>query len=128
MGYKRYQTDDGILLSVEGIGSINIKPLGILHYVFHVPRLFMNLASVQRIAKLDEYRIIFDDFDVFLYNKVHGWRTGLAKVHNGLYYIHNTHVDTVKEVEDKVTVVTTNSVAKKIHWLHKRLGHPSLLL
>ena len=83
----------------------------------------MNLVSVQRIAKLDEYRIIFDDLDGFLYNKVHSWKAGLAKFHDGLYYLHDTRVDTVKAVVAKVTVVSTNSIAEKIHLLHRRLGH-----
>ena len=39
---KRVQTADGTILRVAGIGSINIKPLGTLHYVLHVPRLLVN--------------------------------------------------------------------------------------
>ena len=97
----------------------------ILYYVLHVPRLFVNLVLIQRIAKLDEYRIIFDDLDVFLYNKVQGWRTRLSKVYDGLYYLHDTHIDTVKALETKVTLVSTNSTAEKIHLLKRRLGHPS---
>ena len=84
----------------------------------------MNLVSTQRIAKTDEYRIIFDDLEVILYNKVHEWKIGYAKVHDGLYYLHDTHEGTIMEVENKVTIVSTNSVEEKIHRLHKRLGHP----
>ena len=51
---KRVQTADGTLLRVAGIGSINIKPLGILHHVHHVPRLFVYLVSIQMLAKIDE--------------------------------------------------------------------------
>ena len=62
---KRVKTADGTLFIVARIGSINIKPLGILHYVLNVPKLFVNLVSIQRIAKFDQDRLIFDDLDVF---------------------------------------------------------------
>ena len=61
-------------LRVASISNKNIKSLGILLHVLHVPRLFVNLISVKRLAKLDEYGIICDDLDAFLSNNVHGWK------------------------------------------------------
>ena len=49
--------------------------------------LFVSLVSVWRIAKFDEYRILFDGTDTFLSNKFHGQRIGLAEVHYDLYYL-----------------------------------------
>ena len=80
----------GTLLVVAGIGSVNIVPQRILTHVLHVPKLFVSLVSVQGLAKLDEYRIIIDDIDVLWYNKVHGWKIRLAKVHHGVYYLPRT--------------------------------------
>ena len=77
---KNVQTADGTLLKVSGVGSMYVEPIGLLSRVLHVPKLFVNLVSVQRIAKMDDFRIIFEDTDVILCNKVHGWRIGLAKV------------------------------------------------
>ena len=59
------QTADGTLLTVAVIGSIHVETIGLLSRVLHMPKLFMSIVSAQ-IAKLDEYRIIFDDTNVFL--------------------------------------------------------------
>ena len=68
------------LLKVTGIGSMHVEPIGLLSRVLHVPKLFVSLVSVQRIAKLREYEILFHESDVLLCNKVNGWKIGLAKV------------------------------------------------
>ena len=73
---KNVQTADGTLLRVARIGSIRMAPIGLLTLVLHVPKLFVSLLSVQKIAKMDEYQIIFDDVDAFLCHKVQGWRIG----------------------------------------------------
>ena len=72
------QTADGTLLEVAGIGSVHIDPIGLVSIVLHVPKLFISILLVQRIAKLEEFRIAFEDTDALLYNKVHRWRIGLA--------------------------------------------------
>ena len=64
------QTIEGTLFRVAHIIRINIESLGTWHHVLHVPRLFVNLVYIHRLAKLDEYTIIFDDVDAFLCNKV----------------------------------------------------------
>ena len=64
------QTIEGTLFSVARISRINIESLGTWHHVLHVPKLFVNLFYIHRVAKLDEYTIIFDDVDAFLCNKV----------------------------------------------------------
>ena len=59
---------------------MHAEPIGLLSRVLCVPKLFVSLVSVQRIAKLREYGISFDDTDVVLCNKVNGWKIVLAKV------------------------------------------------
>ena len=49
---KKVQTADGALLTIAGIGSINLDPIGKLEDVLHVPKLFINLLSLQKIASL----------------------------------------------------------------------------
>ena len=58
---KHVQTADGTLLPVDGIGTVHIQSIGLLTHVLQVPKLFVNLISVQRLAKLTDYRIVFDD-------------------------------------------------------------------
>ena len=60
---KWVQTVDGTLLKIAGIGSVRLAQIGLLTNVLHVPKLFVSLISVQKIAKLEEYRIIFERID-----------------------------------------------------------------
>ena len=76
---KHVQTADGTLLQVIGIGNMNIQPIGNITNVLHVPKLFVSLISVQRLAKIKEFNILFNDIDAYLCHKVHGWKIGLAK-------------------------------------------------
>ena len=84
---KRVETADGTHLQVIGIGSIRLEPIGLLTQVLHVPKLYIILVSVQRFTRTGEYRIIFDNFNAFLYNKVHGWTIRLARICQGLYHL-----------------------------------------
>ena len=90
----------------------------------------MSLISVQKIAKKDEYKIIFDEIDAFLYNKVYRWRIGLAKVHGGLYYLQTmvNSLCTRKENDSKVVTVASKHKKNEIIFLHKRLGLQSFFL
>ena len=77
---KHVQTADGTLLPVAGLGTMEIPPIGLITHVLHVPKLFVNLISVQKLAKLTEYQIIFDDIDAYLFHKVQKSRIGLARI------------------------------------------------
>ena len=72
------QTADGTLLSVVGIGTLEIQPIGILTNVLHIPKLCVSLVSVQRLAEMREYNVLFDDINAYLCHKVLRWRIGLA--------------------------------------------------
>ena len=93
---KKVQILDGTLLIVGGIGSLKVDPKGLLTLVLHV-ELFISLVSVHRLAKLDEFKIIFDGIHGFLGNKVHGWRTRLSRTQKGLYYLSFTTTNHCKE-------------------------------
>ena len=49
---KQVQTADGSLLPMIGVGHMNIQPTGNLTNVLHVPKLFVSLISVQKLAKM----------------------------------------------------------------------------
>ena len=125
---KHVQTADGTLLPVVGIGQMNIQPIGKITNVLHVPKLCVSLISVQRIAKMKDYNILFDDIDAYLCHKVHGWKTGLAKVQQGLYYLPRFWKNSLKTAaslaKSKVATVQTSS-KEKIMEIHQRMGHPS---
>ena len=63
---SKFQTADRTLLIVSGIGSVKVEPVGLLTHVLHVSKLFASLVSVQRLAKFDEFKIIFNGIDAFM--------------------------------------------------------------
>ena len=66
---KKVQTADGTLLTVAGIGTVNLAPIGKLERVLHVPKLFISLVSVQKITSLIPYNIEFNGINAFLYDR-----------------------------------------------------------
>ena len=126
---KHVQIVDGTLLPVVGIGTINLQPMGLITHVLHVSKLFVSLVSVQRLAKLKDYSIIFYDLDAYLCSKVHGSRIGLAKIKQGLYYLPGldpkSHVASSLKV---VSVQASKSLVEPIMELHHKMGHPSFHL
>ena len=85
---KTIQIADGTLLTVVGVGTIILDPIGKLKHVLHIPKLFISLASVKKIASLILYKIDFDGIHAFLFDKVRGSKIGLVRVHAGLFTYH----------------------------------------
>ena len=126
---RKVQTADGTLLTVSGIGTITLKSIRTLEHVIHVPQLFISLVFVQKIASLAQYKIEFDGNDAFLCNKVQGWRTGLANVHNRLYYLASAQELSPKHIINpaihQCSTTATDSKKETVWLIHNRLGHPS---
>ena len=87
---RKVQIVDGTLLTILGIEVILLEPIGKLEHVLHIPQLFISAIFVQKLASLYPYKIEFDGLNAFLCNKVQRWKTGLAEVRQGLYYL-STH-------------------------------------
>ena len=104
---RHVKTTDGTLLPVEGIGTIRFGPIGLLAQALYIPRLFVSLVSVQRLAKNKEHTVLFDGLSVFLCNKVHGWKIGLARLQQGLYFLPWEASKDGREVEHKVTAFSS---------------------
>ena len=122
---KHVQTADGTLLQVIGIGNLNIQPIGNITNVLHVPKLFVRLIFVQRLAKIKDFNILFDDIDAYLCHKVHRWKIRLAKVQRGLYYL--PWKNSIKAAGAHEATVQS-SPKEKIMKIHQRMGHPSFHL
>ena len=124
---KHVQIADGTLLPVVGIGTMNIDPLGTIYNVYYVPKLFVSLVSVQRLAKIKEYHILFDDIHAYLCHKVEGWKIGLARVQKGLYYLpeSTSHALIGAKPQKNTREATTKEL---IFEIHQRMGHPSYSL
>ena len=87
--------------------------------VLHVPNLLVSLVSDQRIAKLDEFGIIFKDTDALLCNMVHGWRIDLAKVHHGLSYSPSMPSNNERSPYFKAAAQSSTSEEEKVILLHR---------
>ena len=118
------KTADGTLLPVMGIGTIKLDPIGLLTQVLYIPKLFVSLVSVQRLAKNKEYNILLDGLNAFLCNKVLGWRIGLARVQQGLYFQPWVASMEGRKVEHQVVAISSNFEGE-IMRIHQRMGHPS---
>ena len=81
------------------------------------------------------YKIEFDRINVFLCDKVQGWKTGLPRIHGGLYYLPSCR-DTKKSIRSTsnnevypssaLTTMDTRHKEENVWLIHQRLGHPSL--
>ena len=130
---RKVQTADGTPLMVLGIGVILLELIKKLEHVLHVSQLFISLISVQKVTSLYPYKIEFDGLNAFLCNKVQGWKTGLAEVRQGLYYL-STHrpPQEIVRVAGSHFLPQCNTLAAaitrrkdKLRLIHRRLGHPS---
>ena len=74
-----------------------------------------------------EYNVLLDDIDAYLCHKVLGWRIGLAKFQQGLYYLPWTDFSKWQGDVYKVAILRTTS-EEKIMEAHMRMGHPSFFL
>ena len=107
---KNVRTTDGTLLHVVGFGSMKMQPIGTITKVFHVPNLFINLISVQRVASLRAYNILFDDIDAYLCHKEFGWKIGLADMRE------NAVVECTIYVSNKFILNSSNLIFKLEQW------------
>ncbi|XP_071919974.1 uncharacterized protein [Coffea arabica] len=108
---------------VTGIGDVQVTPKLVLKNVLHVPQSSTNLISVKKLAKDLADSIIFDESCCDFQDRGSGKRIGLAKEHDGLYYL-----DTSSQPEFSKSAMSTLSSLfnKDVIWLHhRRLGHVS---
>ena len=111
---------DGSLISVAGIGDVQISPTLILRNVLHVPKVSTNLVSIQKLTQdLGCIVSFFLTYCVFQDQDL-GKRIGLAKEQNRLYYL---------EIPSESSVFFLSKhhlLNEKKNWLHHhRLGHLS---
>ena len=66
---RKVQIADESLLMVAGMEEIKLEPIGIIKDVLYVPKLCISLVSVNKLKKILEISICFDDYS-FLINKV----------------------------------------------------------
>ena len=130
----RVQTSDGTLLILASIGTINRHPIGKLAHELHIPKIFISLISVQRIAFLIPEKIEFEGINAFLCNKVQEWKIGLARVHEGLYYFpsnRNTKEPIRSTINNEMcqsnvlSIIDARLIEDKVWLIHHKLGHPS---
>ena len=51
---RKVKTKGGSLLTVSGIGSLTLEPIGLLERALHTTKLCINIISVQKLARILE--------------------------------------------------------------------------
>nr|KYP63418.1 hypothetical protein KK1_017987 [Cajanus cajan] len=84
---KKIATADGTLITVAGIGNIHINPFITLKNVLHVPKLYTNLISVQKLTNDISCNVVFNNNCCVFQDKESGRTIGRARERNGLYLL-----------------------------------------
>ena len=115
---------DGSLITVAGLGNIQLSPFITLKNVLHVPKLSTNLISIQKLTHDMNCSVFFYPSHCIFQDQVSGKRIGHAKERDGLYYLEEPRTSSV--IKNKLPLSLLSSSNKDTIWLHHfRLGHPS---
>ena len=118
---------DGSLSSVTGIGSIRVFKHLILHSILHVPTLKCNLLSISKITRDNNCVANFHSSMCQFQDLSIGRTIGNSRIHEGLYYLENTHYEGRQAFASRVTSVSVFS-AKEIMLWHHWLSHPNFCI
>ena len=77
---------DGTTTTMVGIGDVQVTSNLVIKNVLHVPKLSTNLVSIQKLTQ-DLSCVIFDASFCEFQDQGLGRKIGLAKEHNGLYFL-----------------------------------------
>lgn len=116
---------NGQLISVVGIGSINISKIGTLNHFLHVLLLSANLLSLSKLRNSITHDLLITLKGCILYDKDTWWRIGLAEEKGNIYYIGNINRTPPSVAQVAATTTHLTSKAQLKLW-HHRLGHLSL--
>ena len=121
---RKITVADGTTTTVAGLGDVQVNSDLILKNVLHVPRLSMNLISIHKLTQDLPCRITFFTSYCEFQDQDSGKKIGLAKEHNGLYYLSaSNQPELIKSVLSTSLFSLSN---KDVIWLHhRRLGHLS---
>ena len=79
---------------------------------------------VQRLYKLTKYSILFKNCDVYLCLKDQGLKIGLAKIHQGLYYLLGSS-PTIALADNGTMAASVQEPSRTtLLEIHQRMGHP----
>ena len=94
----------------------------VLKNFLHVPQLSTNLVSIQKLTQDLSYRVIFDASFCEFQDQGSGRKIGLAKEHNGLYFLStSSQPELVKSTLSTSFFSSSNKDVILLH--HKRLVH-----
>lgn len=124
---KKISTADGTLVTVTGIGDIQITPSIVLKNVFHVLKLSTNLVSIQKLTKDLSCIVIFHNHHCVFQDKDLGRTIRHVREGNDLYYLEepNQLVTTKNHLSCSLMSKSHLTSKEKIMFFHCRLGHPS---
>ena len=113
---------DGTTTTVAGIGDVQVTSNLVLKNVLHIPQLSTNLFSIQKLTQDLSCHVIFDASFCEFQDRGSGRKIGLAKKHNGLYFLSTSSRPEV--VKSTLSTSFFSLSNKDVIWLHnRRLGH-----
>ena len=124
---RKITVADGSVITVAGQGDIVINKTLTLKNVLHVPKLFTNLLSIQRITKDSNCSVVFYHNRCLFQEQNTRRMIGHAKEVNGLYYLEESSGEVSALNSSPLSFISESIKTNKNQiWLHHlRLGHPS---
>ena len=111
---------NGISVQSNIAGTVKIMDDFVLFDVFYLPHFQFNLHSISKLVKGDQYQAMFSD-DSCTIQDSSSKMISLAKLENGLYYLHN---DGMSLPLVNNVICNSNSVPKSALW-YFRFGNAS---
>ena len=125
--HKKITIADGSITTVAGQGDIYISDSITLKNVLHVPKLFANLVSIQKLTKDSNCSVTFFPSHCVFQEQDTKRMIGRASERDGLYYLENQSGRTRVENPLSTSFLSESVMSNKNKiWLyHRCLGHPS---
>lgn len=124
---RKVTTANGSSITVAGLGNVKISPFVTLRNVLHVPKLFTNLISIQKLTQDLCCNVIFHNNYCVFQDKGSGRTIGRARERNGLYHLETpSQLNMIKGSPPSSFIAESVLSNKEKNFLHHcRLGHPS---
>lgn len=112
---------DGSIVVANFSGTIEFSPSFKLYNVLYLPTFKLNIVSVHLLIFNSNCKLTFHDSICNIQEATSLKMIGLARLHNGLYYIK----DPLPQASSVFHDITVKSIISSFDTWHFRLGHPS---
>lgn len=108
---------DGTFVTLTGVGDIQIANCITLKRVLHVPKLSMNLVSIQKLTKYLSFSVTFHNDCCIFQDKESGKTIGRARERYALYYLEEPDQCTKAHLSQSFLLESILSKKEKIYFV-----------